>query len=415
MRIVVCGLGHVGSVTIACLLRDGHDVVGIDTNDATHGLVARGFPPIHEPGVAGLIAAGHASGRLSVATGTGELADADMVIVCVGTPGLANGALDLAEVKAAALFAGEVVRQRAHERPPMLVAFRCTMLPGSMAKTVLPAIMAAAGEEPGRRYEAVYNPEFMREGSAVADYFAPARIVIGERRPGTAGVLLELYSGIDAPVFTSSFEVAELAKYADNAFHALKVAFANEIGRYALQSGIPPAAVFDLFVADTKLNLSPLYLRPGGAFGGPCLPKDVRAIAAHMRAIGVAAPVIGHILESNSAHTDFLVAEIERRVAPRSRILLVGLSFKAGTDDLRESPLVDLAGSLLDRGHDLAIYDPDLVGGVAGARLPSRLSTIILPELPPSAVWELVVVGKTYPGIEEAVGKRTTVLHIDRL
>jgi GDP-mannose 6-dehydrogenase len=296
------------------------------------------------------------------------------------------------------------------------------MLPGSMTGAILPAIMAAAGESPGVRYEAVYNPEFIREGSAVADYFAPARIVVGERQPGTARTLVDFCESIDAPVFTTSFEVAELAKYADNTFHSLKVVFANEIGRYALRCGIQPTEVFDLFVADTKLNISSLYLRPGGAFGGPCLPKDVRALAAHMNEIGIAAPVIGHILESNTSHADFLIAEIERQVAPRSRILLVGLTFKAGTDDLRESPLVKLAGSLLDHGYDLAIYDPDLASGVgadgdgpAAARLPSSLSAIVLSRLPATARWDLVVVGKTFPGIVEAVGAESPLFHIDRL
>lgn len=421
MRIAVCGLGHVGSVTVACLLKEGHAVVGIDTNEDTRTLVARGLSPIQEPAVADLIAAGHAAGRLSVATSMGDLADADMIIVCVGTPGLANGALDLSDAKAAALFVGEAVRLRMPERPPILLVFRSTMLPGSMTQTILPAIAAAAGESPGRRYEVVYNPEFIREGSAVADYFAPARIVIGERAPGTAGALIQLYSSIDAPVFATSLEVAELAKYADNTFHALKVGFANEIARYALQSGIRPAEVFDLFVADTKLNLSPLYLRPGGAFGGPCLPKDVRAIATHMEEIGVAAPIINRIIESNDAHTGFIVAEIERRVAPRSRILLVGLSFKAGTDDLRESPLVTLAVSLLERGYSLAVYDPDLVGsmapsgvGRAGTSLPPSLSAVILSQPPPPALWDLVVVGKAIPHLA-ALEAHSPVFHIDRL
>jgi GDP-mannose 6-dehydrogenase len=264
----------------------------------------------------------------------------------------------------------------------------------------------------------VYNPTFTREGSAVADYFAPARVIIGERRPGNARALLNLLDGIDAPIITTSFEVAELTKFADNAFHALKVAFANEIGRFAMRSGISPNEVFDHFQADTKLNLSASYLRPGGAFGGPCLPKDVRALSGRMNEVGIAAPIIGHILESNSLHTDFLIAEIERRTRPRSRILLVGLSFKSGTDDVRASPLVRLAELLLDHGHDLSIYDPDVVrDGTAGAsaQLPSRLSAALLSRLSAGAHWDLVVVGKTAPDILRLVGPTRAFFQFDQL
>ena len=421
MKVVVVGLGHVGTVTGACLLRQGHEVVGADTNNLKCDLLAHGFSPIREPGIEELIAWGHASGRLSVATNISEHADADVIIVCVGTPGLENGALDLSQVTAAAISIGEIIPLRAPMGFPMFVVFRSTMLPGSMTKTILPTISAAAGESPGLRYEVVYNPEFTREGSAVSDYFAPSRIVIGERQPGAARRLFELYHGIDAPVFTTSFEIAELAKYTDNIFHALKVVFANEIGRIALRSDILPGELSDLFLADTKLNISSCYLVPGAPFGGPCLPKDVRAFSAHMNGIGIAAPLIDHILQSNASHADFLMAEIERRVAPRSRILLVGLSFKGGTDDLRESPLVDIAERLSDRGHDLAIYDPDLVDRMAAengrteAQLPLRLSTIVLSQVPTGTVWDLVVVGKTCPSILERMNSKSPFFHIDRL
>jgi GDP-mannose 6-dehydrogenase len=418
MRILVFGLGHVGIVTVAGLLRDGHAVVGLDPNDDIRACVGRGLSPFREPGVATLIATGHAAGRLSVSLSVGDAVNADLAFVCVGTPLLTDGTLDLSDVKVVARHLGEAVRQRSSEWSPMLMVFRSTMLPGSMNETVLPAIVTAAGEPPGARYEVVYSPTFTREGSAVADYFAPARVLIGERRPGSARVLLDLLDGIDAPILTTSFEAAELTKFADNAFHALKVAFANEIGRFALQSGISPGEVFDHFQADTKLNLSASYLRPGGPFGGPCLPKDVRALSARMNDKGIAAPIIDHILESNSLHTDFLVAEIERRTEPRSRILLVGLSFKNGTDDVRASPLVRLAELLLDRGHDLSIYDPDLVcDGVASAsaQLTSRLSAAVLSHFSAGVVWDLVVVGKTAPDVLRSVGPTRAIFHVDRL
>jgi GDP-mannose 6-dehydrogenase len=287
---------------------------------------------------------------------------------------------------------------------------------------VLPVLARTAGASPGPRYEVVYHPEFIREGSAVADYLAPARIVIGERKKGTAEALVELYRGIDAPVFMTSLEVAELAKFAENSFHALKISFANEIGRFAVGVGISPTAVFDIFAADTKLNLSASYLRPGGAFGGPCLPKDVLALAVRMREAGIRAPVIDGVIESNSLHIDFLVREIGSRAAPDARILLVGLSFKSGTDDVRQSPLVGLAERLVNEGYDLAIYDSDLVDGASGGfaprllqQLPSRLASALLPSFPPSQDWDLIILGKNTLDVDQLFGPAANLLDIYRL
>jgi GDP-mannose 6-dehydrogenase len=287
-----------------------------------------------------------------------------------------------------------------------------------MRDHVLPAIIQAAGEPPGARYDVVHNPEFTREGSALADYFAPARIVIGECRPGAARVLLLVFADIDAPVFTTTFEVAELAKLADNSFHALKVVFANEIGRLAIRSGIAPDAVFDIFTADTKLNLSACYLRPGPAFGGPCLPKDVRALAAHAEAINVASPILDHIVASNASHTAFLIEEIERRTAPHARILLVGLSFKHGTDDLRHSSFVRLAEMILERGHDLVIYDPDLAiddDAETVTDFAPQLRHRIVPRVSSATPWDLVVVGKQAPEVLNSLPEKTPIFTINRL
>jgi GDP-mannose 6-dehydrogenase len=418
MKIVVLGLGYVGCVTAACLLKIGHTVVGVEVDGRVRNLVANGKSPIHEPDVGDLIAQGHAAGRLTVVTDMADAAEADLVIVCVGTPGQANGALDLSAIRAATVSVGVMLRARVRAREAMLIVFRSTMLPGSMTDIILPAIAAAAGEQPGSLYDVAYNPEFTRLGSAVADYFAPARIIIGERLAGTAQPLLDLYAGIDAPVFRTTFEAAELAKYADNAFHALKVAYANEIGRVAVRSGIRPADLFELFRADEKLNLSARYLRPGGAFGGPCLPKDVRALSVYVDEVGIAAPVLRHILKSNEAHTEFLIAEIERKVAPRSRILLMGLSFKPGSGELRESPLVTLAQALLDRGHDLAVYDPDVAranGGDGQNGLAPEIAAITLSDLPDEADFDLVVVGKMSAAVAEVAARRSPVFRIDTL
>lgn len=422
MKIVICGLGHVGAVTVAVLVRQGHTVVGVEANDGIRDLLSRGLAPFHEPQIANLMAAAQSSGRLSIAADLVEVADADMVIVCVGTPATLDDNLYMGDVKRVANDIGRVVRVRPRRLPPMLLVFRSTMLPGSMTEFVVPTIVAAAGEPPGGRYEVAYNPEFLREGSSIEDYFAPGRVVIGERQPGTARLLLELCKDIDAPKFMTSFEVAELTKFADNSFHALKVAFANEIGRFAVQSGIRPAEVFDLFCADTKLNISASYLHPGGPFGGACLSKDVRALGARMREAGIVAPIIDNIIKSNSLHSEFLLAEIRRRVGAGTRILLLGLSFKSGTSDVRESPLVNLAESLLDHGYDISIHDPDLlcfdatrVRGLSAIKFPDRLSTIVLERLPSSASWDLVVVGKPFPLIEEELADKAALFHINRL
>jgi len=417
MKVIVIGLGHIGIVTVAALLRDGHIVIGVDTDDDICRSLTRGVSPFREPGVQALIASGHAAARLTVTSTLEDTVDADVAFGCVGTKGLPEGSLDLSNVASAARTLGEAVRARSPERVPMVMVFRSTMLPGSMRGTVLPAVAAAAGEPSGTRYEIAYSPEFTREGTALADYFAPARIVVGEDRPRSRQILLDLHPGIGAPIVSTSFEIAELTKLADNAFHALKVAFANEIGRFALSSGISPSEVFDIFQADTKLNVSSAYLRPGGAFGGPCLPKDVRALAASMDNAGVTAPVIGHINQSNASHTNFLVSEIERRLAPRSRILLFGLSFKPGTDDVRESPLLALAEQLLSRGHALSIYDPDLCddGAPRGrVSLPSHLFACVVRQLPAEIAFDLVVVGKNSLG-QASLPPGCPVFRVDRL
>ncbi|MBQ8103208.1 MAG: nucleotide sugar dehydrogenase [Afipia sp.] len=416
MRIVVCGLGHVGVVTAAALLREGHTVIGVDNNAAVCDVLGRGLAPFREPDIGEIIAAGHAEGRLSIAAGLNDIAEADVAFICVGTGGLPDGSLDLEDLRTASQTLGEAVRLRAPDLQPILLVFRSTMLPGTMTTTVMPALLAAIGEPSGRRYNVAYHPEFMREGCALADYFAPARIVIGEQSPGTADKLKELYAGIDAPIVATSLETAELIKFADNSFHALKVCFANEVGRLAASSGISPSELFQLFCMDTKLNLSAAYLRPGGAFGGPCLSKDIQALAHHMKVSGISAPIIDHIVASNQAHTDFLIAEIKRRAPPRSRILLVGLSFKANTDDIRQSPLADLAQQLLTDGYDLAVYDSDLVAtGDGKSRLAPWLAKIAVQKIHSDDTWDLAVIGRNQPDAIKVLNSSIPLFNIDRL
>src|SRR5689334_11808406 len=335
MKVIVLGLGRVGTVAAAALLRAGHVVVGIDKDKAIRDRIAAGQSPFREPEVSDLLDGGRRGGRLSVGAAVGDHIDADVVLVCVGTHGTADGRLDLSDVITAASTLGEAARRRRPVGRPILLVFQSTMLPGSMRGTVLPAVASAAGEPPGARYEIAYHPTFIREGSGVADFFAQSRLVIGERVPGCAKPLLELLDSVHAEVFATSLEAAELVKCSDNGLHAMKIAFANEIGRFAVRCGIRAGEVFRMITADTKLNLSVSYLQPGGAFGGPCLPKDVRALATRMHEAGIAAPVIGHILDSNASHREFIIGEITRRAPRPARILLVGLSFKRGTDELR--------------------------------------------------------------------------------
>ena len=406
-----------GIVTAAAFIADGHDIVGVESDPWTRSCAAQGQLPFRELEVADLIAKGLATERFAVSSTVADVIERDLVFVCVGTPGLPNGELDLSHVKTAARDLGAAVRQRSVDRSPLLIVFRSTMLPGSMNKLVLPAIEAAANESPGARYDVAYLPEFSREGNALADHFDPARVVIGERQPGSTHLLQKLFQHFDVPTFVTSFETAELAKFADNSFHAMKVAFANEISRFALRTGASPSNVFDIFRADLKLNISSAYLRPGAPFGGPCLKKDVQALAAGMSAAGITAPVVNNIFASNERHADFIVDEIASRAQPPSRLLLVGLSFKADTDDVRDSPFVTLAETLLDRGYDLSIYDPDLEMSAPDAdRLPMRLANVLLTRLPPTpSNWDLVIIAKHGAKLDSLIERVPSVFRIDQL
>ncbi|HWL68958.1 MAG TPA: nucleotide sugar dehydrogenase [Geminicoccus sp.] len=424
MKIIVCGFGYVGATVAACLLREGHSIVGVDISPDKAAAISAGRSPIHEPGVNGFLRAGHADGRLVGSTEVGDhVLDADMALICVGTPSKPNGSLDLSYVVKIARQMGEAVRRRDPAMPPLLLVFRSTMLPGSMDKVVLPNLLETAGEAPGGRYEVAYNPEFLREGTAIADYFAPPKTVIGERAPGTSKKLLGICDGLDAPMFEVPFAVAEMVKYADNSFHALKVAYANEVGRLALSLEIAPQRVMEIFLADTKLNISPYYLRPGAPFGGSCLPKDVRALASCMREQGVSAPVMENILASNASHKQFLVQEIGRRLPVGGRVLLLGLTFKSDTDDLRESPLLDLAEQLIGKGYRLSIYDPDLkTDELVGANqryvqehLPHLSSILVQDVANAAAEADLVVVGKAMPGVVDRLGGSAKLFPIHRL
>ena len=362
MKIAVFGLGYVGVVSTACLVRDGHTVRGVDPVQSKVKDVAAGRSPVSEPNVAELLAAGHASGLLCAQTApTADTLDCDMVWICVGTPSAPDGAVRLDSVLAAAGQIGEAMRGSGH-RP--LIVLRSTVVPGTTADAFIPAVELAAGLAAGVDFDVVFHPEFLREGSAVADFDAPPKIVIGEQRAGAGDKLMALYGdGYAAPRFRLTLPEAELVKYCDNLFHAVKVTFANEVGLLARSAGVDARCVAEVFLSDTKLNISPRYLRPGFAFGGSCLPKDLRAVLRYATTRSIHLPMLSSVPASNAMQIESLVSRVLER-APR-RVGLVGLAFKPGTDDMRESPYVTVAKRLIGEGVTVRIFDP----GIALERL----------------------------------------------
>ncbi len=354
MKITIFGMGYVGVVSAACLLRDGHEIVGIDPAAGKIADLARGRSPIQEPGVAPLLAAGHEAGRLK-ATADPErgLAGSDMAWICVGTPSDFDGGINLTTVEMVIGQIGRALR-KSGERP--LIVLRSTCLPGTTEERVIPLLERESGLTVGKDIDLVFHPEFLREGTAVEDFLRPPKIVVGECRPGAADRLLGLYRGYDAPVFRLAVAEAEMVKYWDNLFHALKITFANEMGAIAKSAGVDARRVAEVFCADRKLNISPKYLRPGPAFGGSCLPKDLRALLRLASLKSVRLPVLERVLESNQTQIDNVVGRI---LAHRPRTVgMVGLAFKPDTDDMRESPYVKIAKALIGEGVRLSIYDP---------------------------------------------------------
>ena len=353
MNISVFGLGYVGTVSAACLSADGHHVIGVDTSITKVDLINAGTAPIVEKDIAPLLSEAVASGRLRATADVRDaVANSELSLVCVGTPSQRNGNLDLSHVEKVCEEIGACLAGlgRSH-----VIAIRSTMLPGSIRSTVVPALERASGLRAGVDFGVCINPEFLREGSAVWDYRNPPKTVIGALDQFSADLIERLYSNLTAPLLKTSLETAEMVKYTDNAWHALKVAFANEIGSICKGLDVDSHEVMDIFCKDTKLNLSPYYLKPGYAFGGSCLPKDLRALTYKAKAIDVEVPILNAILPSNAIHTERgieMVLESEKR-----RVGILGFSFKAGTDDLRESPLVHLIETLIGKGLELKLYD----------------------------------------------------------
>ncbi len=354
MRISIFGMGYVGVVSGACLLRDGHEIVGIDPVAAKVADLSCGRSPIQEPGVADLLFMGRKAGRLRATSQPDEgLADCDMAWICVGTPSGPDGGINMTAIQTVVRQMGRALRAGG---PCPLIVLRSTCPPGTVNEHVIPWLQEESGLVVGKDVDLVFHPEFLREGSAVEDFFHPPKIVVGENRPGAADRLLRLYESYEAPVFRLSIREAEMVKYWDNLFHALKITFANEMGAVARSAGVDARRVAEVFCADTKLNISPRYLEPGPAFGGSCLPKDLRAVLRLASLKSVKTPMLERILESN----DIQINEVVRRILvyrPQT-VGMVGLAFKAHTDDMRESPYVKIAKALIGEGIRLLIYDP---------------------------------------------------------
>lgn len=356
MEISVFGLGYVGCVSAACLAADGHHVIGIDINPVKVDEIANGVCPIVEPGLDRLIADSRRHGRLTATTDARTaILNSQVSFVCIQTPSAPNGSLDLQFVVRVAEEIGNVLREKDAFH---IVVFRSTMLPGTMASVVIPALTATSGKTVGKDFGIVYHPEFLREGSALCDYRRPPRTVIGSSDANSGDLIASLYDAVDAPLVRTDVRTAELVKYADNAFHALKVGFANEIGAICRSTGVNSQEAMRIFCLDNKLNLSSTYLTPGYAFGGSCLPKDLRALSHIARTLDIQVPILEAILHSNAAHKQRALEMVMAH--GKKPVGFLGLSFKAGTDDLRESPTVELVEQLIGKGYSVSIYDPDV-------------------------------------------------------
>lgn len=399
MKIAIFGLGYVGITGAACLVREGHTVVGVELNERKSRAVASGRSPIFEPGVEELLAAGVREGRLTVvADARDAIADADIAMVCVGTPSAPDGAHNMSYVMNVSKEIATALADSARAEP-LTVVYRSTMRPGSIEELIAPVFESVLGEKNAALVELVYNPEFLRESTAVADYLAPPKIVVGTKDGKPSTRIEALYSTINAPTFVTRFREAEFTKFVDNTFHAVKVAFANEIGRFCVALGIDASKVHEIFISDRKLNISPYYCRPGGAFGGSCLPKDVRALQYLSDDTGSSAYLIESLLKSNEAHKRFLYELATKDLPKGSHVLMIGLAFKAGTDDLREAPQLDLARRLLQNGYRLSILDPavkpdQLLGqnlGYAFAHLPNMAKLLVSEEVAASTNYDRVI------------------------
>jgi len=356
VKVSIFGLGYVGAVSAACFADEGHEVVGVDVNPTKVDIINRGCSPIIEDGIKEMIERVVRKGQLRA---TSDAADAiensDVSLVCVGTPSNGNGSLKLDYIKRSSEQIGEAIARKTSRHT---VVMRSTMLPGTIANVVKPALESSSKKKDGDGFDVCINPEFLREGTSIQDFYGPPFTLIGTDSVHAESTLRELCSSIDAPVFVTNVKAAEMVKYASNCFHGLKVSFANEIGNICKEMGIDGHQVMDVFCKDTKLNLSPYYLKPGFAFGGSCLPKDLRALQYKAKELDLCVPVLDSVLESNFHQIERAIKMILE--TGKKRIGILGFAFKAGTDDLRESPLVTVIERLIGKGYCVKVYDREV-------------------------------------------------------
>jgi GDP-mannose 6-dehydrogenase len=374
MKISIFGIGYVGCVSAACFAHAGHDVTGVDVNPTKVDIINSGKSPIVEPQMNELIHDAVKSGKLRATTDSMEaVKSSDISLVCVGTPSKPNGSLDLSHV---ARVCEEIGAALATKDTHHTIVIRSTMLPGSIESVAQPALEKTSRKQAGKDFGVCVNPEFLREGTSVKDFYAPPFTLIGADGEETAKIVSSLYANIDAPVFTTTVKTAEMVKYVCNCFHALKVSFANEIGNICKALELDSHEVMKVFCADTKLNLSPYYLKPGFAFGGSCLPKDLRAVSYKAKELDVEVPLLSAITATNKLQVEKALDMVLN--TGNKQVGVLGFSFKAGTDDLRESPMVTLIETLLGKGLELVIYDRD----VSLARLFGSNKAYIEEEIP---------------------------------
>jgi len=356
LRVSVFGLGYVGVVSAGCLTQNGHEVIGVDRARTKVELINSGQSPIIETEIGEIIASAVGDGRLRATEDTVRAVNGtELSFVCVGTPSQVNGNLDLSYIRRVCEEIGMALKDKAARHT---VVIRSTILPGTMRGVVIPTLEAHSGKGAGSGFDICHNPEFLREGSAVMDFTFPAKTVIGELNPGSGDLLAELYSKLQAPLIRTDLETSEIIKYIDNGWHALKIGFANEIGNLCSSLSVDAHKAMEIFCLDTKLNISTAYLSPGFAFGGSCLPKDLRALSYAAKSRDLDLPIMNSILRSN----ELQIAKGLQRIVERgnARIGILGFSFKAGTDDLRESPMIEIIERLAGKGYDLRIYDKNV-------------------------------------------------------
>ena len=421
LNISVFGLGYVGTVSAACLAKQGHQVVGVDPAQTKVDLLNQGLPSITEKDVGEMIAAAAEEKRLRATIDARDaVLNSELSLICVGTPSLLNGSLDLRYVRRVCEEIGSALREKTSFH---VVVSRSTVLPGTTHEVVIPTLEERSSRKAGIDFGVCVNPEFLREGTAVHDFLNPPKTVIGGTDTRSESIVAALYAFLDAPVVRTEIRTAEMVKYTDNVWHALKIGFANEIGNLCKAQGIDGHRVMDIFCADTKLNLSAYYLKPGFAFGGSCLPKDVRALTYRAKRLDVEVPILSAILPSNEKQVErglgMIVSKEHRRVG------VLGYSFKDGTDDLRESPMLEIVERLLGKGYELALYDRNVnIAALTGANrdyllnhIPhiSRLAVASVAEV--LAFAQTIVIGSgsaEFQGIEQRLSEGQVVVDLAR-